>query len=429
MILFLKQLKENRIVKNLFALGFFQLTNYILPVLFVPYLVRVIGVERFGVVSFSQAIMLFLAVITDYGFNLTSTREVSLSRSDNQRLSAIYSVTLVAKMLLCVLTFIALVVAVLLIPKLREHMILHLLGFFMVIGQVLFPVWLFQGMEKMKFITYLNFIAKTITLVCVLLFVKTEADYILVLPGYAIGTILASLVAFVIIKRNFGISFVLPAMHRVWESLHSGVLIFLSNLSLTLYNSTIIIILGAFTNDTVVGYYSIADKIMQVPRQVLGVFSQAIYPHVCQLSASGWSAMKRLWNKVMPLMLAGVFVFCAALVTFAEFLVVLVAGEPLKEVILLVKLLAFVPFVVAFNISSYLSLLAFDQKLRILRVMLFASVMNILLNIILSYYFEAVGSAVALLITEVIIASGLYATLKQYTTTIQTPQHHGDVQG
>jgi len=128
-------------------------------------------------------------------------------------------------------------------------------------------------------------------------------------------------------------------------------------------------------------------------------------------------------------MLAGVFVFCAALVTFAEFLVVLVAGEPLKEVILLVKLLAFVPFVVAFNISSYLSLLAFDQKLRILRVMLFASVMNILLNIILSYYFEAVGSAVALLITEVIIASGLYATLKQYTTTIQTPQHHGDVQG
>lgn len=420
MIQFFIRLKENRIAKNLFALGFFQLTNYLLPLLFVPYLVKTIGVEKFGLVSFSQAIMSVLAVITDYGFNLISTRDISLNRADRNKVSEIYSITLMSKALLGIITFVIVLVGIRVIPQLREHSDLHLLAFSYVVGQIFFPVWLFQGLEKMKYITYLNILSKTITLIGILIFIRSSNDFIFVLPSYALGSIVASFAAIYIVKKHFAIEFVFHRISRIKESLFEGSAIFISNVSLTVYNATTIIILGAFSNDVTVGYYSIAEKIIMVPRQILGVFSQAIYPQICQLSAMGYESVRTLWKKLFPWLLSCVFVFCLAVYFCAEELVLLISGSRMDMVTLLVKLLSFAPFIIAFNIPSYLSLLAFDFKSQCLKVLVVASVANIILNTLLSRQFGAVGTALALLSTETIISFGLFFILRKSINHLNT---------
>ena len=89
---YISSLKNNTaLLKNISYLGVVQGLNYILPLITLPYLVRVIGVEKFGVISLATAVISFFLVITDYGFNYTATREVALNKNNNEELVNIFS--------------------------------------------------------------------------------------------------------------------------------------------------------------------------------------------------------------------------------------------------------------------------------------------------------------------------------------------------
>ena len=69
--------KEKKIiVKNYIALLFIQGANFILPLIILPYLVRVLGSEKFGLVMIAQSVAIFLTIIVDFGFNISATKEV-----------------------------------------------------------------------------------------------------------------------------------------------------------------------------------------------------------------------------------------------------------------------------------------------------------------------------------------------------------------
>lgn len=404
----LTRIWSNSITKNFLALGLMQATNYLLPLLFVPYIIRIIDIEKFGAISFSQAIMGFLAVIADYGFNLTSTREVSLHRNNKRKISRIYSVAMCVKLLLGVSVFIALLVCVFLVPKLNEERVLHLSAFTIVLGQIFLPVWLFQGLEKMQYITMINFISKVITMAFVLLFIQSKPDYIYVLPCYASGACIVTILTLIWISKVMKIRLMWVSFRDIRKQLNRNFALFVSNASVSFYSSTTIVILGIFASDTVVGYYSAAEKIMLVPRQLLSVFSQAIYPKVCLLAGDGYASLQKLWRKLMPAFIALVFIFCLSIFLLSDQLALFLTGQTSAHISTLIKLLAFVPFLVSLNIQSYQTLLAFGRNKECLKVLAAASIISVVLNFLLSRSFQAVGTSVALLITEAIIAGGLY---------------------
>ena len=78
------------VANNYLSLLFLQGANYLLPLLILPFLVRVLGTEKFGLIMFAQSLATFLMVFVDFGFNLSGTREVSLSRQNHQKLSEIF---------------------------------------------------------------------------------------------------------------------------------------------------------------------------------------------------------------------------------------------------------------------------------------------------------------------------------------------------
>ena len=198
---------KKRLLSNFFSLSLLQLFTYVLPLLTLPYLVRVLGTEKFGLVMFAQAFIIFFNILVDYGFNLSATREVAVNRESKEKLTEIFSSVMSIKFILIVISFAILSIVIFLFDNFSDNIDLFYLTFLWVIGQALFPVWYFQGLEKMKYITIVNVTSKLIFTIAIFIFIKDESDYILVPILNGLGFIIGGILSLRIVYKDFNQDF------------------------------------------------------------------------------------------------------------------------------------------------------------------------------------------------------------------------------
>jgi O-antigen/teichoic acid export membrane protein len=400
------------VVKNFIALGVLQGTNFLIPLITIPYLVRVIGPDKFGIVSFAQAFQAYFILFTDYGFNLSATREISIHRNNKESLSNIFGTVLVCKIILSFISLLVMITIVESIPEFTQHRLLMYLSFSMVIGQVIMPVWFFQGIEKMKFLTYLNILGKLVLVALVFLLIKNKDDYVFVPLLFSSASILTGIIGIIIIIYHFRIDFKFPRFDDVKSKFMEGWHTFISIFSIGIYVYANVFILAFFAPEKSVGYYSIAEKIVIAIWQVPGIFSQATYPFVCSLTNGGFQKIIDLFKKIYFPFCLFMFVVCAVVYYFSSTIIKIVAGEPYPEAVTLLEILSFVPFIIALNVPAYQILLAYNFKRSHTLVFTFFAVVNILLNLILAYRFSSYGTAFCVVITQLLVTVSLYLILE-----------------
>ena len=135
--------KKNRVFENFISLGALQIFSYVIPLITLPYLSRVLGVEKFGLVFFAMAFVEYFRVLTDYGFNLSATREIAVNRHNQNNLSNIFNSVTVVKFLLLIISFGILLLSLAFIPKLHDEWLVFMLSFLMVVGNAIYPFWFF----------------------------------------------------------------------------------------------------------------------------------------------------------------------------------------------------------------------------------------------------------------------------------------------
>ncbi len=287
---------KKRLFSNFLSLSILQGANYILPLLTLPYLVRVLGPEKFGLIMFAQAFVQYFVILTDYGFNLSATREISIHRDNKEKVSEIFSSVMIIKFSLLIISFIILTLIVFSFEKFRKDWLIYYLTFGMVVGQVLFPIWFFQGIEKMKYITFLNILAKSIFTIAIFVFVHKISDYIYVPLLNSLGFIIAGILALWIVFKDFGIRGYIPNLKALTQYLKESTQFFLSRISISIYTFTNTFVLGLFTNNTMVGYYSIAEKLYIALQQIYQPIVNTLYPYVAH--AKNISLYKKIFKLV-----------------------------------------------------------------------------------------------------------------------------------
>lgn len=309
------------LVENFFSLSALQMVGYILPLITVPYLTRVLGVANYGLVNFAMALMAYFKILTEYGFGLSAVREISIHRNDPEKVSEIFSAVMIIKILLTVLAFGILYVVVFSFSKFSSNALMYLLAFGWVIGYTISPMWFFQGMERMKYITVLNVLTNLIFVFAIFAVVRSAADFIYVPLLYSLGIIISGLISLVIIYRTFKVRFHIPSRSFIIETFKDSTNFFLSGASASIYTSSNTFFLGIFTNNTAVGYYSAAEKLYVAMQGLYAPLLQVIYPYMAKTKNKVFH--RKIFKSVSVLNA----MFCILLIVFSGFIVNLLFGS------------------------------------------------------------------------------------------------------
>ena len=212
-----------------------------------------------------------------------------------------------------------------------------------VVGQVLFPIWFFQGMEKMKYITYLNILSKVIFTIAIFVFVQEQSDFYLV-P--LLTSIVAGIWSLYLIKKEFSISFQLQTHLTIKKYFIDGWDVFVSRIFVSLYTTINIFLLGLFTNNTVVGYYAIAEKIVNAVGGLFTPANQTIYPYMAKMYKTQKEKFFSFTKQVS--LSVGIFLF-SILALFAEFFIELITGNIENNILHIYYILMFTLITVPFG--------------------------------------------------------------------------------
>jgi PST family polysaccharide transporter len=389
---------------NMGSLLLLQGANYLLPLITFPYLVRVLGLGHFGMVAFAHAFAGYFVILTEYGFNLTASRELSIHRNDARRVAEIFSAVMAVKAILLLGAASVFSGLVLLVPKFRPEWPLYSAAFAMVVGSVLFPGWFFQGMERMRYATLTNIGSKAAAAASIFLLVRDREDYVLAALLQSTGFVVAGVWSLVLVRRTFGIRWVAPGARAVRAAFRDGWHVFLSQASLSLFSNTNVFILGLFAPAAVVGRFAVAEKIV---RAVVGLsvpVSGAIYPRVSLLFERSRGTALAFLRKVA---VQGGLVFLAAsvlLLSGAEFAVLAVTGEADAATVLLVRVMSVLPLTIFIdNIYGTQILLNIDGKKEFMEAVTLAGAFSILASLVVVPLLGALGSALVFTATELLV--------------------------
>lgn len=395
--------KESKIViSNIFYLTLINIANFVLPLLTFPYLVRVIGIDKFGLLSFATSIITYFLIFTDYGFNITATRLISINRDDKEKINEIFSSVIILKIFLLSISMILLLLMVFIIPKLRSDAYIYFLTFGLVIGQVLFPVWYFQGIEKMKIISILNIISKIFFTSAIFIFVKSSEDFYLVPLFSSLGFILIGIISIIICIFKYNIKIVYQSISVLKYYLIEGWHIFISNITVTLYTTSTVTILGFFTNNTIVGYYSSADRIISAIRGLIGPVTQAIFPYLSRKVDKDPKEILQI-NRKLLLYFSPLFLLLTTILFFgADYIIELLFKIHNKEAALVLKILSFIPTIIFIHaIYALFTMIIFKRTKAYSKIIISAALLNLVIAFTLIPLYGHIGAAICILFIEI----------------------------
>ena len=397
---------SSSLLKNFVSLSFVQVVNQLVPLLAIPVVMPIIGLEAFAQVAFVQSLATVMSGLVDYGFAYSATRRVSVNRFDNALLTTIVSEVMSTRLVVLLLSVVAMAGVFLLLPAQTGGLPLFIAAVCWVMGNALWPHWFFLGMERMHWITIINAISKLLFFFSVILLLRQPGQGYMLILFFGLANTLAAVAALTLMKAGWGIGFKWSGWKAVRLQLKEGWPLFISTASTTSLVNSNVLVLGLFVQGAPLGLFGVAEKILLAMQQLLSTFSQATYPALCSAAVMKDGITLRLRRFFIRnyLWFYGVFVGLIVAAYFSSgWIMLLMGGAEAAGGAGMLQLLLPVALLISLNIFPGQLLLAFHRDKAYRTAYLSAALANLALNFMLSPAFGPVGTAVAMWATHVML--------------------------
>lgn len=393
------------IIENFFSLTFLQAANYLLPLITYPYIIRIAGTEKFGILMLALATVQYILLFVDFGFDYTGTKVISINRENIKKTKEIFiSIYLIKGFILIISTtiFIFLLYA---IPKFKYNFQVFIFTYLMVIGNYFFPIWYFQGIEKMKYIAIINFIFKLLTTLAIFLLIKKLQHYIYVPLLISTGYLLAGLTGFYIAFMKVKPEFKIPSINKLKEYFKNSYDVFLANLGTSLYILATPLILGFISGEKAVGNYSIAEKTVRGIRYIISPLTQAIFPNFSKkFSEKEEKESIKILRKFVIYLLPLLILICLLVFLSSIVITKILTGNVDVHVNRNIKILSLIIIFGSLNnILGILGMINLNMEKSLKYIILKGGIFNLFICSILSFYLKDMGASISVVFTELLI--------------------------
>lgn len=410
----LKKIVKKKAIKNGFWMYLLQIFNTVVPLLTLPYITRVLGADQYGVFSFAVNILGYFQVVVEYGFGMSATRKIALSDKRNDQINKTFTTVLLSRTFML---FICTAITIIYYFTSKDNLTQCLCLIIMMIGLIGNCIqlnWLFQGMQQMQFISIINILSRTISVLLIFICVKRPTDLYIYCVLYSISPLFNGILGIIIAKKQYSLKLVKINLQDVIYEMKEGWYVFTTQLSSKVFGAIGITFLGIFSSSYTVGVYSAINKIPQIIILAWTPISQVMYPISSKEMKKSFSHGRAFIRKIqIPFVLLASFGAIVISIFSSQIVKIAFGQEYVNYAYWIIPLLAWIVLAINNNFLGVQTLLGSGRDKEYSKCFQVGVVCTIVFNFVLIYLFGGNGACMAPLISELILGILLYREIRK----------------
>jgi polysaccharide transporter, PST family len=344
-----------KVVENYFFMTALQLISSAFGILIYPYLIRVLGSESYGIYVFAIAIVSYFSSFISFGFNLPGLKLVSQNKDSVVVKSEIISSILTLKIILGIIGTLIFIPILFFVPFIFDNKFLFFVAYLQIIAEIIYPVWYFQGVQKMKIVTYYQLFFRIASLPFIFIFIKSANDVNLYMIISSLSIILPAISLYIYLLKTEKLKIQLRKFTVLKSYVLDALPFFWSNIAGTIKQESVTILIGSFLGMRDVALYDLANKLILLPRMLTTSINSAIFPRVIEDLKT--KTIKKIIRYEWMIGLAAV----GFVAIFGYWIILILAGKTMIDAYPLAIILSFT-IVVWLVVGSYINFIFVPQN-------------------------------------------------------------------
>ena len=402
--------------KNSFFNVIYKFSNVLFPLIFTSYVSHVLLANGVGKVASAQNIVQYFTIIAALGIPNYGIREIAKTINNQNQQNIVFSELFIINFfstLLCSIAYYGLIFSVSYFQN--DRLLFAVVGLNIILNFINVD-WFYQGKEEYGYITLRSVIVKTISLICIFIFVKNQNDY--VVYGLISTLAIAGNYTFNIVHlKTFNIRLRFHNL-SIQRHLKPVLLLLCTAIAIELYTLVDTTMLTYLTNSEVVAYYSNSMKLVKLLITMITAIGGVLLPRLSyHIKLNELDKCNEIVNSVFKSML---FLFVPSgigLMLTADSIIPILFGQSFYPAVTTLRISALLVYALGFsNLFGTQVLLSFGGEKKLMLCTIVGALINISLNSLLIPKYLQNGAAIASIISEATVSILTYMFSKKYIT-------------
>lgn len=388
-------------VKFNFIMNFIMAASSIVfPLITFPYVSRVLMAAGNGKVATASAVITYFNMFASLGIPTYGIRACAKVRDDRDKLSQTVQELLIINSVTMLITCAAFVFTVALVPEFAAEKELYVINGIGMVLNMFAITWLYNALEQYAYITVCNLLVKLVSLVLMLLMVKSPDDYIL----YGGITVFASSASYVfnfVYALRF-ISFKKKGPYNFRVHMKPIIRFFAMSAATSVYTNLDVVMLRFMKGDTEVGYYNAAIKVKTILTTLITSLGTVLLPRLSYyVKQNEKERFYQMIGKAVNFVVIAGLPLTVYFMLYADESILFLAGEGYEGSVLpMIVLMPTVLLIGLSNITGIQILTPQNLEQKVLNSIVAGAAIDFVLNLVLIPRFASTGAGLATLAAE-----------------------------
>lgn len=393
--------KKSSVKSNMLYQMLYRVLTILTPLITSPILSRALGAENLGIYSATLAYSSYFTMFAMLGIENHGNRTIASYRDNDELLSSTFWNIYAMQFVVSLCSFTIYLINIFFLSN--DRFLIYLFQGIWILGCSTNISWYFFGTEQFKLTSTRNVIVKVITVMLIVLFVKSTDDlliYTLIMAG---DSFLSNLILWPFLVKK--VKYTRPTITEIRTHIKPCIVLFIPVLALTVFHVMDKTMLDMLSTEENVGLYYSADKIINLPLAMISAIGAVLLPRVANSYSKG--DKQDVISTIEKSTEVVIFLTCAVgigIAAIAKEFVPFFFGQGFEGCVILVYWFVPVLFVKAIGelIRTQYLIPAHKDKAYIA-----ATFAGAIVNAIVNYFFiikyEAKGAVIATLIAEFVV--------------------------